>query len=86
MKRMPKYKKSNLLTPQKRERLAVESAEKANLIVTLCVLADCEGYGKVRINRFLENYKMLTDSFKEGNENLMEINQTLWERFGVKVI
>jgi hypothetical protein len=86
MKRMPKYKKSNLLTPQERERIAVDAAEKANLIITLCVLADCEGYGKVRINRFLENYKTLADSFKEGNENLMEINQTLWERFGIKIV
>lgn len=86
MKTMPKFKKSNLLTPAEREKIALESAEKANLIVTICVLADCNGFGKKRINEFLDNYKKLSDSFKEGNEDLMKINQTIWERFGIKIV
>ena len=43
MKKMPKFKKSNLLTPAEREKIIRESSEKANLIVTICVLADCNG-------------------------------------------
>lgn len=74
MKPMQKYRKSNLLPQKKREQLLIDSAEKANLLMTICVLTDCEGWGKVRIQRFLDHYKELADSFQQGNEILEEIN------------
>lgn len=46
MKTMPKYRKSNLLSTKQREQIIMESAEKANLIMTICVLSDCFGFGK----------------------------------------
>lgn len=86
MKTLPRYKKSNLLSQKKREQLIIDAAEKANLIITLCVLHDCFGFGKKRINDFVDKYKGLADSFQEGNEDLEQINQELWERFDLKVM
>ena len=86
MRYKPRYKKSNLLPQKQRERLIVDSAEKANLIMTICVLADCFDFGKVRINRFVDRYKELADSFQEGNEDLQKINEELWKRFDLKIL
>ena len=86
MKTLPRYKKSNLLSQKRREEILVESAEKANLIITLCVLADCFGFGKKRINDFVSRYGELADSFQAGDEDLDHINQELWERFDLKIM
>ncbi len=86
MKAMPKYRKSNLLSQKQRERIIIESAEKANLIMTICVLADCFGFGKKRINEFVDRYQELSQSFQKDNENLKNINEKIWERFGVKIL
>lgn len=86
MKTRPKYKKSNLLSPADRERLIMEAAERANLIMTICILHDCFGFEEKEIQDFVDRYKELADSFQHGNENLETINQELWERFGVKVM
>ena len=86
MKNMPKYKKSNLLPQKTREKLLLESAEKANLLMTICVLADCEGYGKKRIQRFIDNYTTLAKSFEHDQENIQKINEEIWNRFEVKVL
>ena len=86
MRTRPKFKKSNLLPQKKREQLIMDSAEKANLILTICVLHDVFGFGKKRINRFVDCYKEVADSFQAGNENLNEINEDIWDRFGIKVV
>lgn len=81
-----KYKKSSLLSPEKREQLILEAAEKANLLMTICVLHDCFGFGKKRINRFADYYVELAKSFEHNQENLQRINEDIWERFGIKVL
>lgn len=86
MRHMPRYKKSNLISQKQREQLIMDSAEKANLIMTICVLHDCFGFGKVRVNRFVDRYKELADSFQYNNENLDNINEQLWERFDLKIL
>lgn len=86
MKTMPKYRKSNLLSPKQREQKIIESAEKANLIMTICVLSDCFGFGKKRINDFVDRYQELAQSFQKDNENLKKINEEIWERFEVKIL
>ena len=86
MKVMPRYKKSNLLSQKEREKAIIDSAEKANMIMTICVLADCFGWGRKRINEFVEKYAELADSFQHRNEDLDHINNELWERFGIKII
>lgn len=86
MKPMPRYKKSNLLPPKVREQIIRDSTEKANLIMTVCVLHDCFGFGKKRVNRFVDKYKELADSFQAGNENLEEINEEFWKRFDLKIM
>ena len=86
MKTRPKFKKSNLLSPAERERIIMESAEKANMLMTICVLHDCFGFGETRIHRFVDRYKEIADSFQHGNEDLNKINEEIWERFGVKIL
>ena len=86
MKHMKKFKKSNLLSQKEREKILVEAAERANLIMTICVLHDCFGFGKKRINRFVDKYVELANSFQMKNEDLTQINQELWERFDIKII
>lgn len=86
MRTKPKFKKSSLLSPAERERIIMESAEKANMIMTICVLHDCFGFGEKRINRFVDRYKDIADSFQQGNEDLNKINEEIWERFGVKIL
>ena len=86
MKQIPRYKKSNLLPQKQREQLIIQSAEKANLIMSICVLADCFGFGKKRINDFLDRYVELAKSFEYDNENLNDINEQLWKRFGIKIM
>lgn len=86
MKTMPKFKKSSLIPQKKREEMIRDAAEKANLLIAICILADCEGWGKVRINRFVEHYKELCDSFQRGDESLENINQQIWERFGIRIV
>lgn len=86
MKTMLKYRKSNLLSPKQREQIIMESAEKANLIMTICVLSDCFGFGKKRINEFVDRYQELAQSFQKDNENLKNINEEIWERFEVKIL
>ena len=85
MKR-PMYKKSNLITPQQKEKLILEAAEKANMLMTICVLHDCFRFGKKRIQRFSDYYVELAKSFEHNNENLQRINEEIWERFGIKVM
>ena len=75
MKTRPRFKKSNLLPPKMREQIAIEAAEKSNLILTICVLHDVFGFGKKRINRFVDSYKEVADSFQAGDKNLDEINE-----------
>ena len=86
MKTLPRYKKSNLLPQKQREQLIIQSAEKANLIMSICVLADCFGFGKKRINDFVDKYVKLAKSFEYDNENLNDINEQLWKRFGIKIM
>lgn len=86
MKTMLKYRKSNLLSPKQREQIIMESAEKANLIMTICVLSDCFGFGKKRINEFVDRYQELAQSFQKDNENLKNISEEIWERFEVKIL
>ena len=86
MKPMPRYKKSNLLPQRKREELIRDAAEKANLIMTICVLHDCFGWGKKRINDFVDKYKGLADSFQAGDEDLDHINEEFWKRFDLKIM
>ena len=82
----PRYKKSNLLSQKEREKLILESAEKANLLMTICVLHDCFDFGKKRIQKFADCYVELAKSFEHEQENIQKINNEIWERFGIKVL
>lgn len=86
MRAKPKFKKSSLLPQKERDKLLINASQKANLLITICILADCEGRGKKRINRFLDNYNILLDSYNAGNEDIHKISDIIYERFGIKIM
>lgn len=86
MKTIPKYRKSNLLSPKQREHMIADSASKANLMLTICVLHDIFGFGEKRINEFVDRYKELAESVDRGPDDWRKINEEIYERFGVKIV
>lgn len=83
---MPRFKKSNLLTQKKREEMISDAASKAVLLTTICVLHDCFGFGKKRLNDFIDRYKELQDSIKYDTDDWKKINEEIYERFDIKIV
>ena len=86
MKTASKYRKSNLLSQKQKEALIVDSASKANLLMTIYILHDCYGFGKKRLQDFVDKYKMMVDSCENGVDDWRKLNDEVWKRFGIKVI
>lgn len=86
MKTRPNFKKSSLLPQKKREEMIVNAAQKANLIITICVLHDCYGFGEKRLNDFLDRYHELCESMKYGTDEWKAMNKEIYERFGIKIV
>jgi hypothetical protein len=86
MKTRPRFKKSNLMTPKKREEQLIEASSKAHLLMTLCVLHDCYGFGTKRLNDFIDRYHELCYSVKRDTDDWKAMNQEIYERFGIKVV
>lgn len=86
MKTRPRYKKSNLLTPKKREELLIDSAGKASLMIDICVLHDCFGFDEEDLNGFIDRRKELFDSMNHGTDDWKSMNQEIYERFGIKIV
>ena len=86
MKPRPNFKKSSLLPQKKREEMLIDSAAKASLMTTLCVLHDCFGFGEKRLNDFVDHYHELCMSMKHGTDDWKHINQEIYERFGIKIV
>ena len=64
----------------------IESSYKANMILALTVLHDKFGFGKKRIDRFLDEYKELLDSYERGYISADDLNMVLHEEVGVKIL
>ena len=64
----------------------IESSYKANMILALTVLHDKFGFGKKRINKFLDEYKELLDSYERGYISADDLNMVLNEEVGVKIL
>jgi hypothetical protein len=86
MKPRPNFKKSSLLPQKKREERLVEAASKGNLIVAICVLHDCFGFGEKRLNDFVDRYHELCKSMHYGTDDWKAMNQEIYERFGIKIV
>lgn len=86
MKTRPNFRKSSLLPQKKREEMLIDSASKASLMVTICVLHDCYGFGGKRLNDFVDRYHELCESMKFGTDDWKSMNQEIYERFGIKIV
>jgi hypothetical protein len=86
MKTMPRYRKSAVLSQKQREEMIADSASKANLMLTICVLHDCFGFGEKRINEFVDRYKEVANSCDRGADDWRKINEEIYERFGIKIV
>lgn len=64
----------------------IDSAHKANALITLNVLHDKFGFGKKRLDKFQEEYLKVLDSFNNGYISAEDLNQVLWDETGRKVI
>lgn len=65
--------------------LIVASHKASNLIV-MTVLHDKFGFGGKRLERFLEYYADLLDSYNRGYVSIDDLNNTLFEETGIKII
>lgn len=74
------------ITEQRRDNLLIRSAAKANLLITLMVLHDKYGFGKKRIEQFLEEYHKQLEAYNSGHvEKAKDFEDVLWEECGIKV-
>ena len=65
--------------------MLVNSAQKANQLLTLMVLRDEFGFGNKRAERFMDKYKDLLDSYEKGYINVEDIRATLEEELKIKI-
>jgi hypothetical protein len=64
----------------------IESSHKAAMLLTLTVLHDKYGFGTKRLERFLDEYKELLDSYNRGYITPDDLNGILQDEVGIKVL
>ncbi len=69
-----------------KNQMLIQSTHKANMILTLTVLHDKFGFGTVRLDRFQKAYAELLDSYNQDYVNVHDLNNTLFEETGLKVL
>jgi hypothetical protein len=63
----------------------INAANKVTLLLVLTVLKFKFGFGKVRLDRFIEHYNDLLDSYNKGYITVDDLNTDLFENTGMKV-
>ena len=66
--------------------MIVEASSKACLMVAICVLHDCYGFGEKRLNDFVDRYQELCKSMRYGTDDWVAMNREIYERFGIKIV
>lgn len=66
--------------------MLVDAASKANLMLTICVLADCFDFEEEQMNKFVDDYKTLADSCERGADDWRKISDEIFDRFGIKIV
>lgn len=64
----------------------ITSAHKLATLLYLTVLHDKHGFGTKRLERVLDQVNDLLDSFNKGYISIDDLNNTLYEETGIKVI
>lgn len=87
---MSKYFNARPQKPQVRNRrdadMLITSAHKLAMLLVLTVLHDKHGFGTKRLEKVLEEVNDLLDSFNKGYISIDDLNGTLHEETGIKVI
>lgn len=65
---------------------AIEKASQYSMAVPVMALRDEFGFGKKRLDKFLESYMKLYDAIEEGYLNLDDIIETVNEETSVEIV
>ena len=64
----------------------ITSAHKLSMLLCLTVLHDKYGFGTKRLEKVVDQMNDLLDSFNKGYISVEDLNITLYEETGIKVI
>lgn len=73
------------LMQKRNERLLIDAVHNANMILTLAVLRDGFDFGTVRLERFIDKYRDILDSYNKGYISVEDLTETLYEETGIRV-
>lgn len=85
-KKINAFKKSSIISDKERQRLAEDNAQRASILITIIVLHNTFGFGKKRINKFIDEYIKFTKQFNSNKENFDKLCKDIWDKFGIKII
>ena len=68
-----------------RDRKLIGASMVANKLITLTVLHDKFGYGKKRLQRFIDEYQDVLDSYNKGYVNVDDLKSVLREECGIEI-
>lgn len=84
-------KKVHIVTEKQMEAIRQEQSELAfarvfSVMLSLPILALAEeGYGKKRLNRFIDRTLLLLREVEQGRMNIWEVNQEIKEKYGIDI-
>ena len=74
------------LTQQRKDNLLISAAGKANLIISLMVLADKFDFTEGELNKFIDEYEKQLDAYNSGYvESVRDFTDVLKEEYGIEV-
>ncbi len=74
------------MTLMQRDSMIMKATNKAMLLLAMMVLHDKFGFGKKRLEKFLEEYRKQLEAYNEGYiESVKDFENVLWEECGIKI-
>lgn len=74
------------LTQQRKDNLLISAAGRANLIISLMVLADKFDFTEEDLNKFISEYEKQLDAYNSGYvESVRDFTGVLKEEYGIEV-
>ena len=69
-----------------KENMFINAAWKVNMLISLMVLHDKFGYGRQRLERFMDEYAMQLDAYNTGHiESVKDFEQVLKDECGIEI-
>lgn len=74
------------LTQQRKDNLLISAAGRANLIISLMVLADKFDFTEEDLNKFIDEYEKQLDAYNSGYvKSVRDFTGVLKEEYGIEV-